>query len=80
MNKSPEASDTAWHTGDTEALWREKSVNKQKLYTEEKKSDLTKHGRFASHECENKLMQACVHTPQNTHFSNHLTQGNGEET
>lgn len=52
-------------------------MNKQELYIEEKKSHLTKRDRFTSHVCENKLRWACVHTPQNTRLSNHLS---GAET
>lgn len=62
------------HCGHQSTL-REERENEQKLYIEEKKSNLTKHDRFISHVCEDKLIQACEHTPQTTHFSNPLTDG-----
>jgi len=51
----------------------EERENEEKLYIEEKKLNLTKQDRLTSHVCEDKFIQACEHTAQNTHFSNHLT-------
>lgn len=63
-NKCSEAPNTAWHISTLRAEY----INKQKQYTEERKSHLTKHDGFTSPVCENQCTRARVHTLQHTHF------------